>query len=124
MPSELEGDRAIAAVIRGLAFLAFALITRARVQAHRLSSVLAVHEGVPRAMDHHSLGCLPAEKFPTSASHRQDRGATTLSDFRCQFHLTRLRDVAQEGHTSRKGILRTLVRRETAQRVKGESPQQ
>jgi len=36
----------------------------ARVQAHRLSSVLAQHEGVPRAMDHHSSGCLPAEKFP------------------------------------------------------------
>src|SRR6266446_2763554 len=83
----------------GLAFLAFALfalITRARVQAHRLSSVLALHEGVPRAMDHHSSGCLPAEKFPTCASDRQDRGATTLSDFRRQFHLTRLRDVAQE----------------------------
>jgi hypothetical protein len=64
---------------------------RARVQAHRLSSV---HEGVPRAMDHHSLGCLPAEKFPTFASGRQGRGATTLSDFRLQFHLTRSRDVA------------------------------
>src|SRR6266446_10737690 len=50
----------------------------ARVQAHRLSSVLALHEGVPRAMDHHSSGCLPAEKFPTCASDRQDRGATTL----------------------------------------------
>src|SRR6266446_2110771 len=71
------------------------LSTRARVQAHRLSSVLAVHEGVPRAMDHHSSGCLPAEKFPTCASGRQGRGATTLSDFRRQFHLlTRLRDVA------------------------------
>jgi hypothetical protein len=38
--------------------------------------------------------CLPVEKFPTSASHRQDRGATTLSGSRCRFHLTRLRDVA------------------------------
>src|SRR6266404_8447794 len=80
----------------GLAFLAFALITRAKVQAHRLSSVLALHEGVPRALDHHSLGCLPAEKFPTFASGRQGRGATTLLGFRFQFHLTRLLDVAQE----------------------------
>jgi hypothetical protein len=71
------------------------LPTRARVQAHRVSSsVLALHEGVPRAMDHHSSGCLPAEKFPTFASGRQGRGATTLSDFRLQFHLTRSRDVA------------------------------
>jgi hypothetical protein len=44
-----------------LAFLGFALTTQARVQAHRLSSVLAVHEGVPRAMNHHSSGCLPVE---------------------------------------------------------------
>src|SRR6266446_4921846 len=80
----------------GLAFLAFALITRARVQAHRLSSVLAVHEGVPRAMDHHSSGCLPVRKFPTFASGRQGRGATTLLGFHHQFHLTRLRDVPRE----------------------------
>ena len=32
------------------------LPTPARVQAHRLFSVLALHEGVPRAMDHHSSG--------------------------------------------------------------------
>src|SRR6266404_962127 len=57
---------------------------------------LALHEGVPRAMDHHSSGCLPAEKFPTSASDRQDRGATTLLGSHRPFHLTRPRDVAQE----------------------------
>src|SRR5208282_6475435 len=70
--------------------------TRAIVQAHRLSFVLALHEQVPRVMDHHSSGCLPAEKFPTFGSGRQGRGATTLSDFRRQFRLTRSRDVAQE----------------------------
>jgi hypothetical protein len=79
-----------------LALLAFALITRAKVQAHRLSSVLALHEGVPRAMDHHSSGCLPVEKFPTCASDRQGRGPVRLLAFRHQFHLTRPRDVAQE----------------------------
>jgi hypothetical protein len=31
------------------------------------------HEGVPRAMDHHSSGCLPAEKFPTSAFGQKGR---------------------------------------------------
>jgi hypothetical protein len=35
---------------------------------HQLSSGLAVHEAVPRAMDHHSSDCLPVEKFPTFAS--------------------------------------------------------
>src|SRR4029077_20885286 len=74
--------------------LADDLPTPARVQAHRLSSLLPLHEGVPRAMDHHSSDCLPAEKFPTCASGRQGRVATTLSDFRRQFHLTRSRDVA------------------------------
>jgi hypothetical protein len=39
-------------------------------------------------MDHHFSGCLPVEKFPTFASGRQGRGATTLSDFRLHFHLT------------------------------------
>jgi hypothetical protein len=47
-------------------------------------------------MDHHFSGCLPAEKFPTFAFGRRGRGATTLSDFRRQFHLTRSRDVAPE----------------------------
>src|SRR5260370_6202371 len=42
------------------------------------TALLALNEGVPRAMDHHSSGCLPAEKFPTCASGRQCRGATTL----------------------------------------------
>ena len=37
----------------------------ARAQAHRFSSVLALHE-VPRAMDHYFSGCLPEEKFPHS----------------------------------------------------------
>jgi hypothetical protein len=41
-------------------------------------------------MDHHPLGCLPVAKFPTFASGRQDRGATTLSGFRRPLHLTRL----------------------------------
>jgi hypothetical protein len=70
--------------------------TRARVQAHRLSSVLALHEGIPRAMDHHSWGCLPVVKFPTFASGRQGRGPVRLLGFHHQFHLTTLRDVAQE----------------------------
>src|SRR6266436_725504 len=70
--------------------------SRARVQAHWLSSVLAVHEGVPRAMDHHSSGCLPVEKFPTCASDRQGRGPVRLLGLRHHFHLTRPRDVAQE----------------------------
>ena len=66
------------------------LPTRARVQAHRVSSsVLALHEGVPRAMDHHSSGCLPAEKFPTFASGRQGRGPVRLLSFRSLFPLTR-----------------------------------
>jgi len=30
-------------------------------------------------------GCLPAEKFPTSASHRQGRGRVTLLSFHPQF---------------------------------------
>jgi hypothetical protein len=72
------------------------LATPARVQAYGLSSVLALNEGVPRAMDHHSSGCLPAEKFPTSASHRQDRGATTLLNFHPPFPRARRRDVHQE----------------------------
>jgi len=78
-----------------LAFLGFALTTQARVQAH-CSSVSALNEWVPRAMDHHSSGCLPVEKFPTFASGRQDRGQVNPSDFRPQFRLTRLRDVARE----------------------------
>jgi len=68
--------------------LADDLSTRARVQAHRLSSVLAVHEGVPRAMGHHSSGCLPVEKFPTCVSDRQGRGPVRLLGFHHQFHLT------------------------------------
>jgi hypothetical protein len=40
-------------------------------------------------MDHHSSGCLLAEKFPTFASGRQDRGQVNSSDFRPQFRLTR-----------------------------------
>src|SRR6516162_11966555 len=32
--------------------------------------------------------CLPAKKFPTSASGRQDRGPVTLLGFRRSFHLT------------------------------------
>jgi|SRR6516162_8664173 len=55
------------------------LPTRARVQAHRLFSVLALHERVPRVMDHLLPRCLPAEKFPTFASGRLRRGAVTLS---------------------------------------------
>jgi hypothetical protein len=39
---------------------------------------LQPHEGVPRAMDHHSSGCLPAEKFPAFASGRKGRGPVTL----------------------------------------------
>jgi hypothetical protein len=65
--------------------------TPARVQAHRLLSVLALEEWVPREVDHRSSGL---EKFPTCASDRQARGATTLSGSRCRFHLTRPRDVA------------------------------
>lgn len=70
-------------------------LSRIRVQAHRLSPVF-VHEGVPRAMDHHSSGCLPVEKFPTFASGRQGRGPVRLLGFHHQFHLTRQHDVAQE----------------------------
>jgi hypothetical protein len=33
--------------------------------------VLVLHEGVPKAMDHHSSGCLPGAKFPRFASGRQ-----------------------------------------------------
>ena len=33
-------------------------------------------------MDHRSSGCLPAEKFPTSAIGRQDRGPSILLSFR------------------------------------------
>ena len=40
------------------------------------------------------MGCLPAEKFPTPASLRRDRGPATLLDFRHPFPLTRPRDVA------------------------------
>jgi hypothetical protein len=47
-------------------------------------------------MDHHSSGCLPVGRFPTFASGRQDRGQVNPSDFRPQFRLTRLRDVARE----------------------------
>ena len=36
-------------------------------------------------MDHHSLDCLPAEKFPTFASGRQGRGPATLLNFRRLF---------------------------------------
>ena len=32
----------------------------------------------PRARDHHSSGCLPAEKCPTFAAGRQGRGASSL----------------------------------------------
>ena len=39
--------------------------TRARVQVRRLLFVLALHEGVPRAMDHRSSGCSPLEAFDT-----------------------------------------------------------
>src|SRR6516225_6671248 len=40
------------------------LSTQASVQVPRLSSVLPLDEWVSRATDQHSLGCLPAEKFP------------------------------------------------------------
>src|ERR1700740_1240338 len=39
---------------------------------------------------------LPAEKFPTCASGRKDRGPAALLSFRHQFHLTRRRDVFPE----------------------------
>jgi hypothetical protein len=52
--------------------------------------------------------CLPVEQFPTFASGRQGRGATTLSDFRCQFHLTMPRDVAEEA-TEETGVSRRLL---------------
>ena len=45
-------------------------------------------------MDHHSSGCLPTEKSRTFASGRQGRGPVRLLDFRRQFHLNKLRDVA------------------------------
>jgi hypothetical protein len=53
------------------------------------SSLFPLHEEVPRAMDHHSSGCLPAEKFPTFASGRQGRGPVRLLGFRLRFDLTR-----------------------------------
>jgi hypothetical protein len=55
----------------------------ATVQAHRLSRVLALHKRVPRAMDHHSSDCSPAEKFPTCASGRQGRGAVMFLSPAC-----------------------------------------
>jgi hypothetical protein len=73
------------------------LPTQARVQGHRLSSGLALREWIPRAMDHH----LPAEKFPTCASGRQDRGPVTLLGFRRSFHLTRPRDLCFHTSTGR-----------------------
>ena len=78
----LEEDRPskTAAITR----LPLALISRARVQA-QFSSVLAPHDPVPRAMDHHFSDCLPAEKFPTFASGQQDRGPVTLLSFHRQF---------------------------------------
>ena len=36
------------------------------------------HEGVPRAMDHRSSGCLSSKKFPTIAPGRQGRGPVTF----------------------------------------------
>ena len=54
------------------------LPTRARVQAHHLFSALVLDESAPRVKDHHSSGCLPAEKFPTFASGRQGRGPVSL----------------------------------------------
>jgi hypothetical protein len=45
-------------------------------------------------MDHHSSGCLPAEKFPTFASGRQGREPVSLLSFRSLFPLTRRHDVA------------------------------
>src|SRR6516164_3875576 len=68
--------------------------TQARVQAHRF--VLALRERAPKAMDHHSWGCLRVEKFPTFASGRQRRGPATLLSSRRQFPRARLRDVPQE----------------------------
>jgi hypothetical protein len=83
--------------------LADDLPTPARVQAHRLSSLLPLHEGVPRAMDHHSSGCLPVEKFPTFASGWQGRGPVRFLGFRHHFHLTRPRDVARGRITGIRG---------------------
>ena len=37
---------------------------RQRFKCLRLSFVSALHEGVPRAMDHHSSGCYPRRNFP------------------------------------------------------------
>src|SRR5215469_5225735 len=73
-----------------------AMASRARVQAHRSSSVLALQEGVPRAMDHHSSGCLPMEKFPTFASGRQGRGPVTLLGFRSPFPRAMRRNVFRQ----------------------------
>jgi hypothetical protein len=70
--------------------------TRAGVQAYQSSSVLDLYEEVPRAMDHHSLGCFTYEKFPTFASGRLGRGPVRFLGFHNQFHLTRPRAVGLE----------------------------
>jgi hypothetical protein len=47
-------------IAKARGWMASARSLSARVQAHRWA---AVHEGVRRAMDHHSSGCLPAEEI-------------------------------------------------------------
>ncbi len=69
-------------------------IRRCRVSPFPYS--ILYHDEVPKAMDHHSSGCLPGAKFPRFASGRQDRGQVNPSGFRPQFRLTRLRDVPRE----------------------------
>jgi len=66
---------------------------RARVQAHRLSSVLAVHEGVPRAKPGSSL---PISVVSAACIIKSGFGAgfswAVLCPIRSELHLTRLFD--------------------------------
>jgi hypothetical protein len=66
------------------------MASRARVQANRLLSGL-----VPRAGSSF-FGLFTRGENSHIASRRQDTGATTLLGFRRPFHLTTLRDIAQE----------------------------
>src|SRR3982074_3883748 len=56
---------------------------RPRVQTHRLWSVLALPGELPRAMDHHSSGCLPAENcLHAPALHAVALGPVSLDERR------------------------------------------
>jgi hypothetical protein len=78
-----------------LAFLAFALTTQARVQAHR-SSVLALNKWVPRAMDHHSIATPNFETLAAKSGKNGFKRPGLSETVRSVIHLVSSREWSPE----------------------------